>query len=59
MITQGIVVPEPLRKFIPGNPEFLPYVKELPKDTTSARVKAKKEKSGSDEAAKKMKDLKV
>lgn len=57
----GIVVPEVLRKYIPGQPEFLPYTKELPKDTTSARVKAKQQaKAGAaDEAAKKMKDLQV
>ncbi|KAJ5643080.1 Serine--tRNA ligase cytoplasmic [Penicillium longicatenatum] len=54
----GIEVPEVLRKYIPGNPEFLPYVKELPKDTTSQKVKAKQAK-GTDEAAKKMQDLKV
>lgn len=35
----GLVVPEVLRKYIPGNPEFLPYTKELPKDSTSLRVK--------------------
>ncbi|KAJ6010522.1 Serine--tRNA ligase cytoplasmic [Penicillium sp. IBT 35674x] len=54
----GIEVPEVLRKYIPGNPEFLPYVKELPKDTTSQKVKAKQAK-GTDEAAKKMQNLKV
>lgn len=37
----GIVVPEVLRKYIPGQPEFLPYTKELPKNTTSQQVKAK------------------
>ncbi|OQE32254.1 hypothetical protein PENSTE_c001G03755 [Penicillium steckii] len=55
----GIVVPEPLRKYIPGAPEFLPYVKDLPKDTTSARVKAKKEAKGAEAATKKMEGLKV
>ncbi|QIW98653.1 hypothetical protein AMS68_004171 [Peltaster fructicola] len=35
----GLVVPEVLRKYIPGQPEFLPYVKELPKDSTSQRAK--------------------
>ncbi|KAM5441629.1 Cytosolic seryl-tRNA synthetase [Microsporum ferrugineum] len=45
----GIVVPEALRKYIPGNPEFLPYVRELPKDTTSQKVKAK---GGKGDAAK-------
>lgn len=36
----GLVVPEVLRKYIPGQPEFLPYVKELPKDSTSQKAKA-------------------
>lgn len=40
---EGIVVPEVLRKYIPGQPEFLPFVKELPKDSTSTRVKNKSE----------------
>lgn len=35
----GVVVPEVLRKYIPGSPEFLPYVKELPKNTTSSKKK--------------------
>ncbi|KAI9722089.1 MAG: Cytosolic seryl-tRNA synthetase [Chrysothrix sp. TS-e1954] len=35
----GVVVPEKLRKYIPGEPEFLPYTKDLPKDTTSQKVK--------------------
>ncbi len=34
-----MVVPEKLRKYIPGNPEFLPYTKDLPKDSTSQKVK--------------------
>lgn len=38
----GLEVPEVLRKYIPGQPAFLPYVKELPKNTTSQRVKAAK-----------------
>jgi len=32
-------VPEVLRKYIPGQPEFLPYVRELPKEVP---VRAKK-----------------
>ncbi|PNS15428.1 Serine--tRNA ligase, cytoplasmic [Sphaceloma murrayae] len=36
----GIEVPEVLRKYIPGQPEFLPYTKELPKDSTSLKAKA-------------------
>ncbi|KAL2219731.1 seryl-tRNA synthetase [Thermoascus aurantiacus ATCC 26904] len=35
----GVIVPEPLRKYIPGAPEFLPYTKELPKESTSQKVK--------------------
>lgn len=33
----GFVVPEPLRKYLPGAPEFIEFTKELPKDTTSAK----------------------
>ncbi|KAI1398128.1 seryl-tRNA synthetase [Hypoxylon fuscum] len=40
----GLRVPEPLRKYLPGAPEFIPFTKELPKDTTSAKAKAKAEK---------------
>lgn len=35
----GLKVPEVLRKYIPGEPEFLPYVKELPKNSTSNKKK--------------------
>lgn len=31
----GLVVPEVLRKYIPGEPEFVPFTKELPKNSTS------------------------
>lgn len=41
--TQGLRVPEVLRKYIPGEPEFIPYTKELPKDSTSIRL-AKRDK---------------
>ncbi|KAI7626127.1 Serine--tRNA ligase, partial [Hortaea werneckii] len=37
----GIKVPEVLRKYIPGQPDFLPYTKELPKDSTSLKAKGK------------------
>jgi len=30
-----------LRKYIPGAPEFIEYTKELPKDTTSQKMKEK------------------
>jgi len=33
-------VPEVLRKYIPGAPEKIPYVKELPKDSTSQKAKS-------------------
>ncbi|AGO10367.1 AaceriABL088Cp [[Ashbya] aceris (nom. inval.)] len=35
----GLVVPEVLRKYIPGEPEFIPYSKELPKNSTSNKRK--------------------
>jgi seryl-tRNA synthetase len=38
---QGIEVPLPLRKYIPGAPEFLPYTKELPKNSTSNKAPPK------------------
>ena len=42
----GIEVPQVLRKYIPGQPEFLPYVKELPKDSTSLKAKGKADAKG-------------
>ncbi|KAG8623954.1 hypothetical protein KVT40_008930 [Elsinoe batatas] len=42
----GIEVPEVLRKYIPGQPEFLPYTKELPKDSTSLKAKGQAEGKG-------------
>lgn len=35
----GLVVPEKLRKYIPGEPEFLPFTKDLPKNSTSNKKK--------------------
>ena len=35
---QGMEIPEKLRPFFPGSPESLPYVKELPADTTSQKL---------------------
>ncbi|PKY05348.1 seryl-tRNA synthetase, cytoplasmic [Aspergillus campestris IBT 28561] len=58
----GIIVPEPLRKYIPGAPEFIPYTKELPKDSTSHKVKGRqipKPVSDAEEATKKVQNLKV
>lgn len=57
-VVQGIEVPEVLRKYIPGAPEFLPYTKELPQNTTSQK-KAKSGKAATDETAQKLKDLQV
>jgi seryl-tRNA synthetase len=65
---QGFKVPEPLRKYLPGAPEFIPFTKELPKDSTSQKVKGKVDKAakpvvapvgdGATEAAEKLKHLK-
>ncbi|GMM40606.1 hypothetical protein FOG51_01007 [Hanseniaspora uvarum] len=35
----GLKIPEVLRKYIPGEPEFIPYVNELPKNSTSNKKK--------------------
>lgn len=40
---EGLRVPEVLRKYLPGEPDFIPFTKELPKDSTSYRL-AKREK---------------
>ncbi|KAH9822723.1 Serine--tRNA ligase, cytoplasmic [Teratosphaeria destructans] len=42
----GVVVPEPLRKYFPKNDEFLPFVRDLPKDSTSLKEKGKAEGKG-------------
>ncbi|KAL4753850.1 hypothetical protein BDW72DRAFT_168135 [Aspergillus terricola var. indicus] len=58
----GFIVPEPLRKYIPGAPEFLPYTKELPKDSTSTRTRSKpttKSASGADEVSRNLKDMQL
>ncbi|TGO37315.1 hypothetical protein BHYA_0100g00150 [Botrytis hyacinthi] len=66
---EGFNVPEPLRKYLPGAPEFIPFSKELPKDTTSQKAKGKVEKAPKPkvapvgatpaEAAEKLKDMSV
>ncbi|CDK27518.1 unnamed protein product [Kuraishia capsulata CBS 1993] len=35
----GLVIPEVLRKYIPGEPDFIPFIKELPKNSTSQKRK--------------------
>lgn len=50
----GFNVPEPLRKYLPGAPTFIPFTKDLSKDSTSQRAKGKVEK-----ATETLKDLKV
>lgn len=47
----GLRIPEPLRKYIPGAPDFLPFTKELPKDSTSQKAKAKAPKAAAPKAA--------
>lgn len=44
-LQQGLVVPEVLRKYIPGQPEFLPFVKDLPKDSTTQKAKGRTDAS--------------
>ncbi|KAI6250568.1 Serine--tRNA ligase, cytoplasmic [Erysiphe necator] len=36
---EGFVVPEPLQKYLPGSIDFIPFSKELPKDSTSLKNK--------------------
>ncbi|KAF3925812.1 hypothetical protein ABW20_dc0102356 [Dactylellina cionopaga] len=36
---EGFNVPKVLQKYLPGQPEYLPFTKELPKDTTSEKKK--------------------
>ncbi|KAK8041196.1 seryl-tRNA synthetase [Apiospora phragmitis] len=48
---EGLVVPEVLRKYIPTNPEFLPFTKELPKDSTSTKAKGKSDKGAKPKVA--------
>jgi seryl-tRNA synthetase len=38
-------VPEVLRKYIPGTPEFIPFSKELSKESTSMKRGAGKPKA--------------
>ena len=71
-IGKGLRVPEVLRPYIRGSPDFIEYTKELPKDSTSLKVKGKAEKGpkpkvepppttadGAEEAKRKMETLQV
>ncbi|KAI9797538.1 MAG: Cytosolic seryl-tRNA synthetase [Piccolia ochrophora] len=40
-VPQGMAVPEVLRPYIRGSPQFLNFTKELPKDATSLKAKSK------------------
>jgi seryl-tRNA synthetase len=58
-----------LRKYLPGEPAFIKFTKELPKDTTSQKAKGKVEKvpkpkvapvgGGATETAEKLKNMEV
>lgn len=47
----GFQVPEPLRKYLPGAVDFIPFTKELPKNSTSEKAKGKAEKAPKPKAA--------
>ncbi|KAM3500121.1 hypothetical protein MY10362_006684 [Beauveria mimosiformis] len=34
---EGLRVPEPLRKYLPGAPEFIPFARDLPKEAAGAK----------------------
>ncbi|KAH0538616.1 hypothetical protein FGG08_004817 [Glutinoglossum americanum] len=55
----GFNVPEPLRKYIPGSPGFIEFTKELPKDTTSQKLKGKAAKASGEGPADKLANLRV
>jgi seryl-tRNA synthetase len=41
----GLRIPEALRRYMPDEEEFIPFVKELPKDSTSLKAKGKAEQA--------------
>ncbi|KAH8598037.1 seryl-tRNA synthetase [Bisporella sp. PMI_857] len=55
----GFNVPEVLRPYLKGNPEFIPFTKELPKDSTSQKAKGKGEPKVLEKVVNTVKDLKV
>ena len=61
----GVRVPEVLRKWLPEEIDFIPYTKDLPKDSTSNKAKGKaagpktKVPQAADQAAEKLEELSV
>lgn len=49
---EGMKIPEPLRKYIPGAPEFIPFSKELSTNSTSLRKGASKPKAKAEKSEK-------
>jgi seryl-tRNA synthetase len=45
-------IPEPLRKYIPGAPDFIPFSKELSSNSTSLRKGASKPKAKAEKSEK-------
>ncbi|KJZ70811.1 Serine--tRNA ligase [Hirsutella minnesotensis 3608] len=43
---EGLRVPEPIRKYLPGAPDFIPFVKDLPKESTSQKSLPERPKGG-------------
>ncbi|PHH71393.1 hypothetical protein CDD83_5206 [Cordyceps sp. RAO-2017] len=43
---EGLRVPEPLRRYLPGAPDFIHYAKELPKESTSHKALTQRAKGG-------------
>ncbi|PHH64871.1 hypothetical protein CDD81_3728 [Ophiocordyceps australis] len=43
---EGFRVPDPLCKYLPGMPDFIPFAKELPKDSTSQKALPSRSKGG-------------
>lgn len=44
-------IPEPLRKYLPGAPDFIPFSRELPKETTAQKKTKEKNAAKAKEAA--------
>lgn len=67
----GLRIPEPLRRYLPGQPDFLPFTKELPKESIAEKKGKEKQQKNKpktvvaaaagavEEAAEKLKDVTV